>query len=237
MPEPVWTVWIVDLESSRDIRGTARAAADRALARAIQATVKRFPKAFRLAPQVLRGDELQAVLKPDADPLMALTYLRARFAAEVGRQPALRAGIGAGTVRRLSPKGPFASDGEAFHRARAAIESVSRGRGGGLTAWRSGREEPDALAEAMLPLLDVLFRRWTQPQWRAIAGRLEGRGLDAIARAGRVRFQAVSKRLKVASWNEVVGAVRFLERRMRPAFPHRRAQRDEVETRASTSRG
>lgn len=208
-----WTVLIADLRGSRRIVPRRRPAVDRALERAVSRTLRRHGEAFRLAPQVLRGDELQAVLRPEVPALAVLTYLRAHLATGVARAPALRAGLGEGTIARLSPKGPFASEGEAFHRAREALDRARAASSARLTAWRSGRAEFDGWAEAVLALTDAIQARWTKAQWEAIIGRLEGKALDAIARTHHVRFQSVSKRLRAASWSEVHQAFEHLEAR------------------------
>ncbi|OGF14304.1 MAG: hypothetical protein A2W00_06010 [Candidatus Eisenbacteria bacterium RBG_16_71_46] len=206
-----WQVVIGDLRASRRIPARRRPRVDRALMQAIARTLRRYEGHFRLAPEVLKGDELQAVLRPDAPVLSILIYLRAQLALGVERAPQLRAGIGRGAIERLSPKGPFASDGEAFHRARAALERLRHATSVRLTTWVSGDPAFDATAEAVLGLVDAMAGRWTSPQCEAIIGRLEGKGLDEIARAKGVRFQSVSKRLRAASWNEVQQAVEHLE--------------------------
>ena len=211
-----WQVWIVDIERSRKIPLQTRSSVDRALHAAIRVTRKRFANHLRLPPQLLRGDEIQAVLRSDAPALTMLTYLRARFAALVGRSPALRCGIGTGAIARMSVKGPFESEGEAFHRARTAVERVGGRRGGRLTAWHTGRPEFDRAAEAVLPLVDTVVRRWTQAQWQAIAGRIEGKDLDRIAGESKVSFQAVSLRLRAASWLETQSVFQFLESLSQP---------------------
>jgi hypothetical protein len=211
MRNPQWQVFIADLVSSRSIPATDRAGVDRAVARAIDRTLSVHREHFRLGPQVLKGDEMQAVLRPGAPALSILTYLRAQLAGREGRVIRLRAGLGAGRIARLSPKGPFASEGEAFHRARAAIDGLKAGRAERLTGWITGDIQFDLWAGSMLPLLDAVMNRWTPAQWEAVAGRLETRGMDDIARRSGVTFQSVSKRLRAASWNEALGAMRLLD--------------------------
>lgn len=211
MKPSLWQVLIADMVSSRRIPAGQRSRVDRALNRAVRHTVRTFGDHFRLRPQVLRGDELQAVLRQGAPALSILTYLRARFAIETGPTPTLRAGLGTGRVSRMSPRGPFASDGEAFHRARAALASLSGTRAWRFTAWDTGHAESDRWTDGILALVDAIMGRWTGAQWEAIAGRLETKGLHDIARARGVSFQSVSKRLRAASWNEVQQAVGLLE--------------------------
>lgn len=239
MKSSEWQVWIVDVEGSRDIPARTRRKTDRALHQAMRATRERFEERFRLSPQLLRGDEIQAVLRPGAPALTILTYLRARFAARTGRSPALRCGVGTGPIARLSPKGPFESEGEAFHRARRAVEWVRTRRAGRLTAWRSERDALDRAAEAVLALADTSFRRWTQAQWQAIAGRIEGKDLHRIARESRVSFQAVSSRLRAASWPEVQGALDYLHALARDMAPREgeESRARSHETHRSSARG
>jgi hypothetical protein len=219
MRSPRWQVFIADLVSSRSIPAADRASVDRALTRAMDRTLHLHREHFRLGPQVLKGDEIQAVLRPSAPVLSILTYLRAQLAGREGQVIRLRVGLGAGRITRLSPKGPFASEGEAFHRARAAIDGLKVGRLVRLTGWVTGDAHFDRWAGSMLPLLDAIMNRWTPAQWEAVAGRLETRGMDDIARRGGVTFQSVSKRLRAASWNEALGAMRLLEASVGEVLP------------------
>jgi hypothetical protein len=216
-----WQVLIADLRSSRAIPARERPRVDRALRTAVARVLRRYGAHFRLVPELLRGDELQAVLKADAPALAILTYLRAQLALEAGRGTALRAGLGRGAIVKLSSRGPFASEGEAFHRARAALDAARRSGGARLTGWVTGDEFVDMLADVLLALTDSFASRWTLPQWEAVAGRLEDKGLHQIARGKGVSFQSVSKRLLAASWNEVQRAIELLESAARSAEPER----------------
>ena len=75
----------------------------------------------------------------------------------------------------------------------------------------------------MLGLTDALWSRWTQAQWEAVAGRLESKGIQEIARDSGIRFQNVSKRLIAASWNEVHQAMNWLELAEAAAVPEKSA--------------
>lgn len=212
MEPRIWQVLVADLRSSRRIPERQRPKIDKALQRAAARVVHRYGNHFRLKPQVLKGDELQAVLRADAPALHVLTYLRAQLAIAAGIRVELRAGLGRGEIRRLSTSGPFASEGVAFHRARAALEQAKQSGGDRLTAWVSGDPFFDELAATVLALTDAFASRWTVPQWEAIAGRIEEKALQAIARDTGVGFQSVSKRLRAASWNEVDQGYTLLEK-------------------------
>lgn len=212
MEPRLWQVLVADLKSSRRIPERQRSKVDQALHRACARLVQRYEKDFRLKPQILRGDELQAVLRADAPALHMLAYLRAQLAVGAGTRVELRAGLGRGEIKRMSTRGPFASEGVAFHRARAALEAAKQAGGDRLTSWVSGDSFFDELSDAMLSLADAFAARWTVPQWEAIAGRIESKPLQVIARESGVGFQSVSKRLRAASWSEVQRGYALLER-------------------------
>ena len=211
MSAPVWQVVIADLKASRKVPTRERGELHRALGRAIARVMRVYGEGFRLAPEVLKGDELQAVLHPGAPGLKIVTYLRAQLIVKSGRRVELRAGLGRGPIDRLSSRGPFASDGPAFQRARAALEQARRNGSGRLTGWNTGDAFFDTLARATLGLVDAFESRWTAPQWEAVAGRLEAKALHDIAKEKGVSFQSVSKRLRAAAWNEVQQAIDLLE--------------------------
>lgn len=211
MSTPSWLVLIADVRASRRIPSGTRATVDRAIRVAMARTAKKYAGVVRLGPELLRGDELQAVLRPDAPALAMLTYLRAQVITETAGRVALRAGLGLGAIERLSPKGPFESDGEAFHRARVGIEAAKKAGGSTMTAWRTGDPFLDRVTDAMLGMVDAFVSRWTVPQWEAIAGRLESRALESIAKQKGVGFRSVSKRLRAASWNEVQRAIELID--------------------------
>jgi hypothetical protein len=209
-----WQVWIGDLRGSKKIAPEARARASRHLDESIQATVQRYRVSFKLRPAVLRGDEIQAVLTPDAPTLTILTYLRAQLAVRGVEIQEVYAGIGLGAIPVLHPRNPFESDGPAFHLARRALDSLKDKKYSRmLTAWITENPAFDDAAKAMLPLFDTFFSRWTREQWEAIVYRLQGSTLKAIGEELGVAGQAAHKRLHVARWKEVANAVEYLESR------------------------
>lgn len=203
----VWSVLILDVVGSRRLAvEPVRGVAD-ALRPAIREAVRWQPQGFRLAPELLKGDEIQSVLHSKTPPVRTLMHLRAAVAARSGGRVRLWAGIGRGTISRLSTKGPFESDGPAFHRARQALDSLKLSGGARLTACASGSPEIDRSLRAILGLLDTLAARWTPLQWHGVLKRLEGKTLQAIASRSDVSLQMVSKRLRAVSWHEVEEAI------------------------------
>lgn len=225
MAQPNWQVLIADVRASRRLSPGLRARLPVEIRRALRQAQALDDKAFRLAPELLKGDEIQAVLRVDAAALQLVTYLRAALAVATDGAVQLRIGIGGGAIDRLSRKGPFESDGPAFHRARAALEQARAGGGSRATAWVIGEQVFDRFSDGLLGLYDAVSTRWTVPQWAAIRGRIEGKEQRVIASESRVSIQSVSKRLLLASWNEVRSAVALLEQLARLQLDESRSER------------
>jgi len=208
----IWSVLILDVVGSRRLALVPRSGLTDVLRPAIREAVRWQPHGFRLAPEILKGDEIQSVLHTKSAPLRTLMHLRAAVAARSGGRVRLWAGIGRGTITRLSTKGPFESDGPAFHRARRALDSLRSSNGTRLTACESGVPDVDQPLRAILGLLDSLAARWTPLQWHGVLKRLEGKTLQAIATRSDVSLQMVSKRLRAVSWHEVDEAITIADR-------------------------
>ena len=223
MMAPNWQVIIADIRASRQLTPALRARLPLEVRKALRPWQALGGDAFRLAPEVLKGDEIQTVLRPDAPVLQLVTYLRAKLADATAGALKLRVGIGGGPIDRMSRKGPFESDGPAFHRARAALEQARADGGARATAWQLGVEHFDRLADGVLGLYDAVTMRWTVPQWEAVMARIEGKELRVIAAASDVSIQSVSKRLLTASWTEVRGGAELLEQLARLELAEARA--------------
>ena len=213
MPSATWLAVIGDVKSSRNLPGPLRAKLSSQIRGAMADVVRFAPTAFRIAPGSLKGDEIQAVLRPEAPGMRIVTYLRAVLRVRTDGAVSLRVGLGGGAVDRMSPKGPFESDGPAFHRARAALELVRKAGASRLSAWQTGDAGFDDLAGAMLGIMDSVVARWTLPQWAAVRERMEGKGLKRIAKQEAVSVQSVSKRLITASWSEFDAAAKYVDGR------------------------
>jgi hypothetical protein len=104
-----------------------------------------------------QGDELQGVLRADADPLEAV--LRATLREE--RPPEMRWAISAGKIE--GGEGPATQwTGEAFVAARELIDRARRRRD--RLVARSGDERADALLDDVAPVLGALLERLTSRQ-------------------------------------------------------------------------
>lgn len=182
--------------------------------------VHRRRKLILLPYAITAGDEFEAITGSIAKIPQLLLDLRVRM------QPIdLRIGVGIGAVagRIAAPVNQL--EGEAFRRARAALDSLKRGRNSAaLTAFRTGDAEFDALVNLIYALEDTLVRKITPKQWRTLAARLEHRNVDDTARALRRDASTVSRNLKRAYYSQLIAAAAGAEKLLSVRFgdaPHR----------------
>lgn len=147
------------------------------------------------------GDEVQAVLD-DADVAVDLGLWLLRTGG-------WSVGIGVGPVVEPLPVSARAGSGDAFIRARAAVERAkSRTRPVPL-AVVTGAPDGGQGAEAVLTLLGSVLVRRSAAGWAvidALAGDGVGATQDDVARRLGITQQAVSQRLRAAMWTEEVAA-------------------------------
>lgn len=147
------------------------------------------------------GDEVQAVLDDAAVTVdLALTLLR------IG---GWSVGIGAGPVDEPLPDSARAGSGEAFIRARAAVERAkSRSRPVPL-AVVAGDRDAGRGSEAVLTLLGSVLVRRSAAGW-AVVDAITELGASPtqadVARHLHITQQAVSQRLRTALWAEEIAA-------------------------------
>ncbi len=111
-----------------------------------------------------RGDEVQGVLRDPGEAPALLRRLRHHL-----RPIRLRVGIGVGPLYPLpSPANPWAIEGEAVLRARAAMTELKETARHRFTLCRTGLQEEDLLLNTLWQLVDVLQQQWSGGQWDAV---------------------------------------------------------------------
>lgn len=142
------------------------------------------------------GDELQGVLD-DPDATVALVL-------DLVRHGEWSVGLGAGPVHEPLPTSTRAGSGQAFELARAAVGRAKTSPQHLAVAAPDPRRA--AAAQAVLDLLASAVLRRTAPGWEAVDLVAEGRSQAEVARQLGVSKQAVSQRLRAATWApEVAG--------------------------------
>jgi SatD family (SatD) len=151
-------------------------------------------KWIKLPYSVTAGDEFQTVAEMPQWIPAAILDLRIQL------QPlSLRIGIGFGSISDRIEAPVNLLGGEAFQRARAAIDSVKsseRFKFEVLTAFSSSDEVFDAAINLIYGLHDTLVLRIKKKQWQTIEAFQHGRTLQQTARRLRLDTSTISRNLK-----------------------------------------
>jgi hypothetical protein len=165
---------------------------------------------------VTAGDEFQAVvLRIDVLPEIILD-LRRRL-----RPLGLRIAAGVGAIP--GPVHPPVNrlQGEAFVRARRAMEALKSGRlhkYPSLTAFHTGKPRLDAIANLIYGLSDTLLRAATLKQWQAMNAYAAVGQVRLAARAMRLDESTVSRRLSRGHYWQMTEAASTLARLLQAEF-------------------
>lgn len=147
------------------------------------------------------GDEVQTVLD---DPVLAVDL--ALHLLRLGRWSV---GIGVGPIDEPLPETARAGSGEAFVRARSAVERAKTRARPVPLAVVTGAPDRGQAAEAVLTLLGSVVVRRSAAGWAvvdALTDPAAGATQDDVARQLGITQQAVSQRLRAAAWTEELAA-------------------------------
>lgn len=191
MPAKVFAVLVADVMKSSSRPGL-RALLGTRLTTASRWHLRR--KLIRLPYSVTAGDEFQTVTADLQSVPSILLDLRTIF------QPlSLRIGVGFGKISDHIRPPVNRLGGQAFQRARTALESVkahSLFRFDVLTAFASPDAEFDAAINLIYGLNDTLLRKTTKKQWETIETFRRQRTLEQAARRLHLDASTVSRNLK-----------------------------------------
>ncbi|MCR4426641.1 MAG: SatD family protein [Firmicutes bacterium] len=182
-----------------DIRGSRRtpnrASVQERLFAAMDAVNAAYGEAISAKFVVTHGDEAQGMLWMEC----AGTLFRIVETMVGAMRPVrLRFGVGVGTLSTPARPEAIGMDGEAWHRAQAAIELAAKERK--FIVFRGFGEICDARLGAAANLLLFLSHRWTNDQRRTIAAVEKAPTQSEAAAILKVSPAAVSKSLRTAGW-------------------------------------
>jgi len=211
MPSETYAVVIADVTESRsraDFRGL--------LGRKLAAVSKRHlrSKLIQLPYSVTAGDEFQTVSRDlPSIPAVLLDLRRAL------RPWSLRIGVGFGRISdRIQPP-VNRLGGEAFQRARSAIENVKQSslfKFDVLTAFESPSTSFNTTINLIYGLHDTLVLKITEKQWETIEEFLDRPTLEQTAKRLKLDASTVSRNLKRGYYWQLSETVRaagsFIER-------------------------
>jgi hypothetical protein len=174
-------------------------------------TIALLDQAARSAPWAgasplsrFRGDGWQLLLSDTSMSLRTALFLNA-FLKSQGAEQVTRIGLGVGPLTALGNGDLSAADGPAFHRAGAALDTMSRNER--LTLAADGLPSP--ALPALVALADTLARRWTEPQATALVHLLPPDAPTQVAVAAQlsIRPQSLSDRLGAAGYDGIMAGL------------------------------
>jgi hypothetical protein len=181
----------------------------------IQKIIEQLNDGFKLQLllpfEITVGDEFQGVIAPHWQLLNVIEGVRYAFYSDGIDEPIIvkcAAGIAPGTLDK--EKSSRLQEGEAFYRARAAMDSLEKNVGR-ETAITTTVEQANATIDIILSFLDMIRREWTRPQWEAARFRFQGLSLQQIGERLHIAYQNVHKRLKAARWDHYEAGLLFIQ--------------------------
>lgn len=161
---------------------------------------------------ITAGDEFQTLLGKGANIPELIFDLRVRF-----WPLRLRIGIGMGKVAERIERPVNRMGGEAFERARRAIEAIKgeHSKYEVLTEFRTGNEDFDSAANLIYALQDTLLLEVTRKQWASIQAFRAAGGIRGAARKLRVDESTVSRNLKRSYFWQMQDTIAGMERLIR----------------------
>ncbi len=174
---------IGDIRRSRQL--PRRGAVQKRFAGAIATINREFKKEIASTFLITLGDEFQGLLLSPA-----ASYRLVRRFQELMNPVPFSFGVGVGSLSTPLEKQAVGMDGEAFHRARAALEKAKKSKREILCSFDSPTLD---LVNALIGLLEDRWRRLTRRQKEIRRLLLELDGQDAVARRLRISQPAVSR--------------------------------------------
>ncbi|MDK2902285.1 MAG: hypothetical protein PWQ93_204 [Clostridiales bacterium] len=146
--------------------------------------------------RLLRGDEIQGVVRSANDAAVVIRHLRFCINPAV-----VRIGIGLGDIAtNIDRDNPWNMDGNAFHRARQALDDIKHFKRQ-ATALCSEDKALDDSVNVIFALMDALSSKWTKAQWEAVHVYERAGTYSKAAEILAITMQNVAKRCSAARWD------------------------------------
>jgi hypothetical protein len=199
-------VLIADVVGSTGTRNLRAALGERVEAAAREHRRKKW---IELPYAITAGDEFQTILGRAALVPEVIFDLRVKL-----WPLRLRIGIGVGAVKEKIERPVNRMGGEAFQRARRAIEAVKDEhlRYEVLTEFRTGNESFDAAANLIYALQDTLLLEITRKQQDTVRTYCEEGGIGGTAKRLRLNESTVSRSLRRSYFWQMRDTVKGMEK-------------------------
>jgi hypothetical protein len=196
------------------VRSSARKNLRATLAQSLELATREHRRSrwIDLPYAVTAGDEFQTLLGKGASIPEVIFDLRVRF-----WPLRLRMGIGIGAVSERIERPVNRMGGEAFQRARRAIEAIKdeHSKYEVLTAFRTGNETFDSTANLIYGLQDTLLLEVTRKQWSSIQAYRRAGDIRSAARKLRLDESTVSRNLKRSHFWQMQDTIAGMEKLIR----------------------
>ena len=188
---------IADIVGSRELPAARRKIVQRSLLNILTRLNNQYRTALAAKFKMTSGDEFESLLRIEhagkTIPDIVWT-LETRFA-----EPALRIGIGLGSVDTDLSEDASALDGPAFHHARTAVSQAAANKqlGGVFSGFG---DEADPILNGIARLLRYQRSRWSEQQRNVAIQLRQGKLQTAAAAELGLTKQAVSAYARAAGW-------------------------------------
>ena len=175
----------------------------RKVVRIVKSVADVFPDVVVGGVDVYSGDSWQMLVSDCGMSLRGALYLRASLKREKAFSVDSRISIAWGEVdmELVDMESMSESTGDLFVASGRGLEGLKKTS---LMCFASSEKKPFSMAmDSSLRLLDVLLRRWSPQQARAMAGVLLGKTQMEISRETGVTQSTINKSLQTAFWPDI----------------------------------
>jgi len=194
-----YTVVISDIIGSRKLNDYERHEWQLFLKSAIVQVNESFSAQIEAPFMITKGDEFQGVLKKlDSVHKVIMKFEKLIFPLT------LRFGIGHGTIQKMGSNIPIEMDGQAFHRAQAAINRAKKKKQ--TVVINTANENFDLMVNTLYQLMYAIKSRWSDINFNRYWKYLEFGTYERVAQEEGVSTQAVWDSLNHSNAVDIINA-------------------------------
>ena len=196
---PEFAVIIADIKGSKKMQDRERYEWQLFLKSTIVQINEKFSAKIEAPFMITKGDEFQGVLKNLTDVHQVMSYFERLLFPLI-----LRYGVGYGTIQKMGSNIPIEMDGQAFHRANAALTVAKKKKS--MVRFDTGDRLFDLTINTIYQLIYTIKRRWSEINYKRYWKYQDLGTYDKVAEQEGVSPQAVWDSLRNASAVDVLNA-------------------------------
>ncbi len=211
-PDKTYAVISGDIVGSSKLSPSARAELPDMMKQASEELRLFLAQSVPLGVDIYAGDSWQLLVSEPGDALRAAVFYRASIIAATEKRVDTRLVLALGKVDFVPGERVSEGDGEAFRLSGRVLKETT-----GKQEMRFAADgTPDSEQwDATFALMDVVVKRWSARQARAVLGALQGWSRAEIAAHGKppIERQGVTRLLDVANWQTIKRVITVFARR------------------------